>query len=205
MVGSSSPVSSSMVCASAIVRDPYRVRSSQLSRPPTGPEAGQLGAHDQGGARLALDLLPAPGQVVEMLALVANRGVHRRDLGDLADELAERGPHLLSVQPSGVAARDDGALGVEGLGALAEPDGAAVGLGLAVEVVDEPGGASQADGEQALGHGVEGAGVADPPLTVDPADLPDAVEGGLPHLLVEGQDGADRAPTRRGRGGGFHG
>ncbi len=140
-----------------------------------------------------------------MLALVADRRVHRRDLGDLADELAERGSHLVGIQPPGVAARGDGALGVECLGTLTEPDGAAVGLGLAVEVVDEPGGASQADGEQPLRHGVEGPRVADPPLTVDPAHLADAVEGGLAHLLVEGQDGAHRAPAGWGRGGGFHG
>ena len=136
---------------------------------------------------------------------MSDRGVHRRDLGDLADKLAERRPHLVGVQPSGVAAGGDGPFGVERLGTLAEPDGAAVGLGLAVKVVDEPGGSSQADGEQPLRHRVEGAGVADPPLTVDPAHLADAVEGGLAHLLVEGQDGAHRAPAGRGRGGGFHG
>jgi len=52
------------------------------------------------GARPA----PRAGQVVEVLALVAHGGVHRRDLGDLADELAERRPHLLGVQPAGVGA-----------------------------------------------------------------------------------------------------
>ena len=153
----------------------------------------------------ALDLLAAAGQLVEVLALVAHRRVHRRHLGDLAHELAEGRAHPLGVEAGGVAARGDHPLGVQGVGPLAQPHRAAVALGLAVEVVDQAGGAAEAEREQAPGHGVEGAGVADPALAVDPAHLADAVEGGLSRLLVQGQHRVQHPAARGGRGGDGHG
>ena len=105
---------------------------------------------------------------------------------------------LSRLRAARVGAGGDDALGVAGVAALAEADHAVVGLRLRVEVVDEARGAPDADRQQAGRRRVQGAGVADTPLTEDPAHLSDGVErrDALPVCRAEGRLPCARPQTR---------
>ena len=147
-------------------------------------EAGQARLLDVDGARLALDLLARPGQLVEALPLDLARRVHRRSLQDEPDEPAQGVAGLVLAQVPHRPGLQDPPRCVLRVGDLAEPDG---GLVLLLAVSDEPGHLGRladADGQDARAGGIERPGVP-AALDLEEALHPaDHVERGGPARLV---------------------
>ena len=112
------------------------------------------------GARGHFHALAAPRQLVQPLAAALDGRVHGRPLPYLADEAGQRGAHvrLGDVHAPRLHHRAGGVLRV---GDDAQLQFGHVGLLLVDDVVKQPRGRAHAHGQNARGHGVERAAVAD--------------------------------------------
>ena len=112
-------------------------------------------------ARLALHRPPLARQLVEALAVVVERRVHRRHLPDHADEGAERRLDGRGVERGHRGRLEHRPAQVLGLGHDAEPDGRHVLLVELDQVGRELGRLADQDRQHARGVGIERAAVTD--------------------------------------------
>ncbi len=157
-----------------------------------GPvDAGTFGdrldveAGDVHPPRRAVDLNPLPGQLVQAPSADLHGRDHRRDLLDGAREGRSRLLHLGERHPGHVPLPDDVAGRIEGRRVGTQHDLGHVGLREGRQEPHEAGRPAQPDQQDARRIGVEGAGVADPALTEDPAATRHHVVGGPAGLLVD--------------------
>lgn len=129
-------------------------------------------------AGFALDFFALASKFVKGDAVFFDSGNHRWGLVEVAAEGGEGGFDLVVGVIGDWAFFEDGAVGVLGIGDLAEAEGADVFLVFAHEEVLDFGAAADGEEEEAGGEGVEGAAVADFFGFEDAAAESDDVVGG---------------------------
>ena len=150
----------------------------------TGLEGFDVDSVDADAPGRALDLLAAPGQLVEPPAADLHGRHHRRELLDLAEECRDHRLDLRLVDRHRSPV-DHLSRRVEGRGRDAEHDGAPVSLAGVLEEAQQPRRASEPHEEHARRVGIERPGVPDAPLVVDLADLRHDVVRGPAGGLVD--------------------
>ena len=155
------------------------------------PQPLQVQPRDGDPAGGQLNGLPRPGPGVGPPAVNLDRTHLRGDLVDLPPEGVEGISDQGLVKVSGAGRSQQPALGIIGVGGLAQPDGGAVDLAGQRQVAEQPGCLADADDEDAGGHRVEGPGVAHPPGAGQPAHTGDDIERGPAARLVH-----DHEPVR---------
>ena len=157
----------------------------------------------------ALHLAALPGQLIELLALDLDGGVHG---GDLLDGAPEAGQDSLQLPGGhrGGSLLQHRAGGVLGVGDQTQTQPGQIFLLPLRGELNRPGGPPHKDGQYAGGHGVQGAGVPDPPLTQAAAQPGAHIHAGPVLGFVNDQDSVrhcdpsvsrGRAPTRSSPGG----
>ena len=139
------------------------------------------------GTGFPLDLDAFTGVLVERTTVVLESGVHGRHLHDGAAELVQRldqGTHGHVHRTGG----DHLAVGVAGVGALAQLGGHLIALVRLQQILGELGGLTEADRQHAGRQGIQGAGVAGLGRVVDPLDLLQHIVGSQTGRLVQQQD-----------------
>ena len=165
--------------------DIQQVTGAPLGQHAERPDGHRPGCQDRRGAGPGQPVGPRPADLDG-----ADRG---RDLLDLAGQRHRGGAHLVQGHRTGRGAGDDLALGVAGVGRLAEPDGRQVLLLGERQVPEQPGGLPDPGDQHARGHGIEGAAVADP---AGPGEAPEPghhVVRGHPAGLVHDDQPVSRA------------
>ena len=130
------------------------------------------------GPRRDRDVRTRTDQLVRPLTVDLDRRDLRRHLQDVSAQRLRRPVDLLAGDRARVGARADLSLGVVGRGRLAEPDRRVVALVGQREVAEQPGRTPEAEQQDAGGHRVEGAGVADLARPGEPADPCDHIVRG---------------------------
>lgn len=125
-------------------------------RPLVPEQVDAVDAHRPGGQ---LHVRAAAGQVVRPLPGHLQRRVRRRGLRDGADESRQGGPDRLLWNGRGSGHRGDTAVGVVGVGAVAEQDAGAVRLAHRLHVLGQPRRRPDAHHQHPGCQRVEGAGV----------------------------------------------
>ena len=166
-----------------------------------GAEGEVVDVDELGGAG---DGLAFAGEFVEGDAVDFDGGYHRRGLHLVAEAGVHLGGDLVGGDGGGVAGGDDLAVGVLGVGFDAEAEDAFVGFVVAHDALGDFGGFAEQDDEEAGGHGVEGAAVADFGDAELAADFCDDVVGGPAGGFVHQQE-AIEGVKRNGRGVGHGG
>ena len=161
-------------------------------------DAGDVVVDDADAAAFALDVLPFAGEFVAGDAVDFDGGVHGRGLVEFTAVVFEGGADVAFAEGVDGVGGGDAAVGVLGVGFDAEFHGGGVFFVRTHEAVLQFGGFADDDEEQAGGHGVEGAAVADFAGLQDAAAEGDGVVGGEAGVFVDEEDAVGA-----GGGGGF--
>ena len=139
------------------------------------------------GTGLTLHFPALAGQVVELLAVYLDGGVHGGNLENVAPEFGQDSQQVFFCQMH--FALGNGLAGdVLGVGGQSEADGGLVDLLRVLEKFHAPGGTAHKDRQNAGGHGVQGAAVADAAGVEDPPQAGDHVVAGPLLGLVDDDD-----------------
>ena len=116
----------------------------------------QVEAIDSHPARRHLGRVTLPRQLISPLTVHLDGGVYRRRLIDVTGEVVEHGANL-RLAGTVVTGADNHAFGVVRIARLAPGHGEAISLDAIHRIGGGLGGFAQGDGQDARGHGIEGA------------------------------------------------
>ena len=132
-----------------------------------------MDGHGPGGP---LHLSPLPGQLIELLAVDLNGGIHGGHLENVPGELGQHRLHLLGRYLHRVLLQSVAA-GVLGVGDDPQLQPCHILLVPPLGKFHRPGGPAHKHGEDSGGHGVQGPGVSNPPLSQHPPQLGAHIHG----------------------------
>ena len=164
-------------------------------REPTRRERLELVAVDPDGSRRTLDLLALASELVQAPAVDLERGDHRWDLLDVADERVHRGADL-GVGDRHLVAGELVARGIERARRHSERHDAAVRLRGLLQEPHEARDAAEADEQDASGIGVQRARMTDPTLPGRAAELRHNIVARPARRLVDDEETVDHLTSR---------
>src|SRR5690606_17672821 len=155
---------------------------------PFQPQHGQSAYGNR--SRLALHCFPCPGQLVQRLAVMLERRVHRRHLLDITGKARQYRLDLSQGDLAGTHLQHL-ALGVTGSGGHAQTRLGNIGLVRIQQILGELGGLPKTQRQDTTGQRVETAGMSALAGIEQPAHLLQGSIGAHAQRLVENQDAVD--------------